>query len=202
MKKYVRPWWVGCKKGRRAPHSMCKWRRMTTMAWSGALRVSNLVFYAQSTITVASGRNPLRVSNLVFYTQSTVRVILGRNKGPAPQKKIYIKNNYFIFLFFRFTDLSEVCTRTKSTCGPFRTITTLSNTAQTRPTSEYLTVRVSTLEIQIWEHPCLPGSHGVTLYRLFTAHPSIFSYPLITVIASLPSRKLVLKLWLCFGELF
>ena len=47
-----------------------------------ALLISNLVFYAQSTITVMSGRSKwaLTISNLVFYDQSTVTVISGRSK--------------------------------------------------------------------------------------------------------------------------
>ena len=44
-------------------------------------RVNNLVFYAQSTSTVISGRRLRRVNNLVFYAQSTSTVISGRRLG-------------------------------------------------------------------------------------------------------------------------
>ena len=42
-------------------------------------KVSNLVFYTQSTITAISGHNNQQVSILVFYTQSTITAISGHN---------------------------------------------------------------------------------------------------------------------------
>ena len=47
---------------------------------AGAVSSSNLVFYAQSTSVVTSGRRRCSSSNLVFYAQSTSVVISGRRR--------------------------------------------------------------------------------------------------------------------------
>ena len=48
-------------------------------------RESKLVFYAQSTSAVTSGKE--RVSKLVFYAQSTSAVISGREREREDRKK-------------------------------------------------------------------------------------------------------------------
>ena len=83
-----------CRRWGRGTRTRCcpRWPDVSAVNTQTDKKVSNLMFYAQSTRTVISGQTCRRVSNLMLYTHSTRTVISGQTRRRVSNLTLYTQS--------------------------------------------------------------------------------------------------------------